>query len=53
MEKKSPVLPTGTIPAKPQAQTAPGVSAFRAIAADSRVEPKQYVENFVAPGGGE
>jgi hypothetical protein len=32
-------------------RTAP--SAFRTIAADSRVGPKQYVRNFVAPGGGE
>ncbi len=50
MEKKTATLKTTSVPVKPQA---PAPSAFARIAADSRVQPKQYVKNFVAPGGGE
>lgn len=53
MEKKTPVLQTNTVPAKAQPQTTTGVNAFQAIALDSRVAPKNYVKNFLAPGGGE
>lgn len=53
MEKKAPVLSTNTVPTKAQPQTSTGVNAFSAIAADSKVAPKNYVKNFLAPGGGE
>lgn len=49
-EKTSVVAPA---PVKTQPRSAPPISAFRAIAMDSRVGPKAYVKNFVAPGGGE
>lgn len=53
MENKAPALKTHAQPARPRTQPTPAPSAFRSIAADSRVNAKEYVENFVAPGGGE
>lgn len=50
MEKKSATLKVTSVPVKPQS---PAPSAFAKIAADSRIQPKQYVKDFLAPGGGE
>ena len=52
MEKKNVAAKVRVAPKA--VKTAPGIHpAFQAIALDSRLNPKEYVKNFTAPGGGE